>query len=119
MIEELQPYSEYKESGSKWLGRVPDSWRVRTLRTLLTKRNERNRPDLPLLSVAREKGVFVRSLEDDDENHNVIPEDPDQLQSRASRPPRDQQDEGVAGFDGNRPVRRNREPGLFRLRLRH
>jgi type I restriction enzyme S subunit len=75
MIEELHPYSEYKESGSKWLGRVPDTWRVRTLRTLLTKRNERNRPDLPLLSVAREKGVFVRSLEDDDENHNVIPED--------------------------------------------
>ncbi len=75
MIEGLQPYSEYKESGSKWLGRVPESWRVRNLRTLIIKRNERNRADLPLLSVAREKGVFVRSLEDDDENHNVIPED--------------------------------------------
>ena len=74
MIEGLKPYTEYKESGSKWLGRVPDSWRVRTFRTLLTKRNERNRADLPLLWVAREKGVFVRSLEDDEENHNVIPE---------------------------------------------
>jgi type I restriction enzyme S subunit len=30
---------------------------------------------LPLLSVAREKGVFVRSLTDASENHNVIPED--------------------------------------------
>ena len=28
-----------------------------------------------MLSVAREKGVFVRSLTDADENHNVIPED--------------------------------------------
>jgi type I restriction enzyme S subunit len=30
---------------------------------------------LPLLSVAREKGVFVRSLTGDDDNHNAIPED--------------------------------------------
>lgn len=75
MIEGLQPYSEYKESGSEWLGRVPEAWRVRNLRTLISKRNERNRADLPLLSVAREKGVFVRSMEDDGENHNVIPED--------------------------------------------
>lgn len=75
MIEGLQSYSEYKESGSRWLAHIPESWRVQSLRTLLTKRNERNRPELPLLSVAREKGVFVRSLEDGDENHNVIPED--------------------------------------------
>lgn len=75
LIEGVRPYPEYKESGSRWLGRVPETWRVRTLRTLLTKRNERNRADLPLLSVARERGVFVRSLEDADENHNVIPED--------------------------------------------
>ena len=75
MIEGLQPYAEYKESGSRWLGRVPAKWEVRNLRTLISKRAERERPDLPLLSVAREKGVFVRSMTDADENHNVIPED--------------------------------------------
>lgn len=75
MIEGLKPYAEYKESGSTWLGAIPANWDVRNLRTLITRRNERNRPDLPLLSVAREKGVFVRSLTDADENHNVIPED--------------------------------------------
>ena len=75
MIEELKPYAEYKESGSKWLGAVPAEWEVRHLRTLISKRAERDRPDLPLLSVAREKGVFVRSMTDADENHNVIPED--------------------------------------------
>ncbi len=48
-------------------------WGRRSLRTLLTSRSERNRPDLPLLTVARERGVFVRTIEDD--NHNVIPED--------------------------------------------
>jgi type I restriction enzyme, S subunit len=50
----------------------PD-WAKRTLRTILMPRSERERPDLPLLTVARERGVFVRST--DDVNHNVIPED--------------------------------------------
>jgi type I restriction enzyme S subunit len=75
MIAELKPYAEYKESGSRWLGIVPANWEVRKLRTVISKRVERDRPDLPLLSVAREKGVFVRSLTDADENHNVIPDD--------------------------------------------
>lgn len=75
MIEGLKPYPEYKESGSGWVGAVPNHWEVRSLRTLIRRRNERDRADLPLLSVAREKGVFVRSLTDEAENHNAIPED--------------------------------------------
>ncbi|MBL7648022.1 MAG: restriction endonuclease subunit S [Candidatus Hydrogenedentes bacterium] len=75
MIADLKPYPEYKESGSEWLGTVPTTWEVQNLRTLISKRTERNRADLPLLSVAREKGVFVRSMTDEKENHNVIPED--------------------------------------------
>jgi type I restriction enzyme S subunit len=75
MIETLKPYPKYKESGSRWLGAIPAHWEIRNLRTLTSHRAERDRPDLPLLSVAREKGVFVRSLTDADENHNVIPED--------------------------------------------
>ena len=75
MIADLKPYAEYKDSGSRWLSYVPSHWEVQNLRTLIRSRNERNRADLPLLSVAREKGVFVRSLTDPDENHNVIPED--------------------------------------------
>jgi type I restriction enzyme S subunit len=75
MIEGLKPYTEYKQSGSKWLGAVPVKWEVRNLRTLISKRSERNRANLPLLSVARERGVFIRSRTDADENHNVIPDD--------------------------------------------
>jgi type I restriction enzyme, S subunit len=75
MIANLKPYNEYKVSGSQWLGNVPTHWGVHNLRTLVRRRNERNSSDLPLLSVAREKGVFVRSLTNDNENHNVIPED--------------------------------------------
>jgi len=75
MIADLKPYSEYKKSGSPWLTNVPAHWQVHNLRTLIRPQNERHRPDLPLLSVAREKGVFVRSLVDANENHNAIPED--------------------------------------------
>lgn len=53
--------------------RASDGWSSRPLRPMLVARSERNRADLPLLSVARERGVFVRSA--DDANHNTIPED--------------------------------------------
>jgi len=55
------------------MGKAANEWEARSLRSILGPRSERNRPDLPLLSVARERGVFVRSV--DDANHNAIPED--------------------------------------------
>ena len=73
MIKALKPHANYKPVPSSWVHRVPEHWDVRKLRTLIKPRNERNNPTLPLLSVAREKGVFIRSSGDD--NHNVIPED--------------------------------------------
>ena len=33
------------------------------------------RPDFPLLSVVRERGVILRDLDKQDENHNFIPDD--------------------------------------------
>lgn len=53
--------------------RTGDGWSKHSLRSMLVARNKRNRADLPLLTVARERGVFVRSA--DDANHNTIPED--------------------------------------------
>jgi type I restriction enzyme S subunit len=73
VIEELKPYSDYKPVDSRWIPRAPAHWEVKKLRALTTPRSERNRPDLPLLSVARERGVFVRT--EDDGNHNYIPDD--------------------------------------------
>ena len=55
------------------VNRAVDGWEQRSLRSMLRARSERNRSDLPLLTVARERGVFVRSAED--ANHNAIPED--------------------------------------------
>ena len=54
---------------------APSHWQVRRLRTVLRKVAERNRADLPLLSVVRRKGVVLRDLTNQSENHNYIPDD--------------------------------------------
>lgn len=71
----LKPYPAYKDSGEPWLGKVPEHWKVRSLGSLTSAISLRGRPDLPLLSVVREKGVIARSAMSDDENHNFIPDD--------------------------------------------
>ncbi len=64
----LTPYPEYKDSGVDWLGAIPSHWDMIPLRALTKVKNERNRPDLSLLSVYREYGVILRDSRDD--NHN-------------------------------------------------
>ena len=71
----FKPYPNYKPSGVEWLDNVPVHWEVQKLRGVLTEVTERNRPDRPLLSVVREKGVILRDVTDMDENHNFIPDD--------------------------------------------
>lgn len=75
MIANLKPYPEYKDSGVPWLGEVPKHWEVRSLGSLTSAIAARGRPELPLLSVVREKGVIPRSTMSDDENHNFVPDD--------------------------------------------
>ena len=71
----VRPYPAYKASGVEWLGDVPDHWDKRKLRSVLTGKTERNRPDLHLLSVVRERGVIRRDVTSKDENRNFIPDD--------------------------------------------
>ena len=71
----LKPYSSYKGSSVSWLGEAPEHWGVRKLRHILRSESNRYRPDLPLLSVVREKGVIVRDISNRDENHNIVPDD--------------------------------------------
>ena len=75
MIADLKPYPAMKDSGAPWLGVVPEHWEVRKLRRTLRAVTARDRPDLPLLSVVREKGVVLRDRSNNDENHNFIPDD--------------------------------------------
>ena len=71
----IGPYSAYKPSGIPWIGDLPDHWGIRKLGHTLKKYNERNRSDLPLLSVVRDRGVIVRDVSNRDENHNFVPDD--------------------------------------------
>jgi type I restriction enzyme, S subunit len=71
----LQPYTKYRNSGEAWLGLVPVHWSLKSLGAVSVRRSERNRPDLPLLSVLRERGVVLRSALSKEENHNIIPDD--------------------------------------------
>ena len=57
MIADLKPYAEYKGSGSKWLGRVPEHWAVLPNRALFAEVKDRNHPDEELLSVTIIKGI--------------------------------------------------------------
>ena len=75
MIADLKPYPAMKDSGVPWLGELPEHWEIRKLRNVLKRVSERNQPDLPLLSVVREKGVIIRNVINKDENFNFIPDD--------------------------------------------
>ena len=70
-----RPYAVHKPSGVEWLEDVPEHWKVYKLRRVLEEATERNQPDLPLLSVVRERGVILRDATDSDANHNFIPDD--------------------------------------------
>ncbi|WP_321145059.1 restriction endonuclease subunit S [Pseudomonas extremaustralis] len=68
-------YESYKASGHDWISVVPSHWSVEKLGANLRTVSEKNRPDLPLLSITREKGVIERDLDDEESNHNFIPDD--------------------------------------------
>lgn len=70
-----KPYPNYKDSGVEWLGKIPEGWEVRKLRTLLSQKTIKNKPSSRLLSVVRDKGVIIRDIEDFQENRNFIPDD--------------------------------------------
>lgn len=71
----LDPNVRLKPSGIPWLGDVPEGWAIQSLGSMIKRRSARNRTDLPLLSVVRERGVILRSSMSDEENHNFVPDD--------------------------------------------
>ena len=71
----MERYSSYKDSGVSWIGDIPEHWEVKQLRSFLTLFSEKGHGDAQLLSVTREQGVIERDKEDQEENHNFVPED--------------------------------------------
>ena len=75
MFTAMPKYDSYKSSGYEWIGDIPTSWDLTKLGACLTPVSTKNRADLPLLSITRELGVIERDTEDQDSNHNFIPDD--------------------------------------------
>lgn len=71
----MERYSSYKDSGVSWIGEIPEHWEVKQLRSFLTLFSEKGHGDAQLLSVTREQGVIERDKEDQEENHNFVPDD--------------------------------------------
>jgi type I restriction enzyme S subunit len=69
------PKVKMKSCDVNWLGEFPEHWRIKKLRTLIWRQSIKNRPDLPLLSVVRERGIILREGMSRDENHNYVPDD--------------------------------------------
>lgn len=71
----MPKYEAYWDSKIEWIGDIPKEWELTKLGACLTPVSIKNRPDLPLLSITRELGVIERDIEDQDSNHNFIPDD--------------------------------------------
>ena len=57
MIADLKPYPEYRETGLRWLGQVPEHWKQRRTKFLFRERVQKGYPDEPLLAATQSKGV--------------------------------------------------------------
>lgn len=71
----LVPDVALKDSGVKWLEDIPAHWNTIKLRQILHPVSVKNHPELPLLSVVRERGVIIRDVDDKESNHNYVPDD--------------------------------------------
>ena len=61
----LKPYSEYKDSGLPWLGRVPGHWDIRRIKLLLREVDSRSTTGKEqLLRVSQYTGVTQRKSAD-------------------------------------------------------
>ncbi|MEI8657298.1 restriction endonuclease subunit S [Vibrio sp. Hal054] len=68
-------YDQYSDSGYEWIGEIPEHWDLVKLGSCLSPVSLKNCPELPLLSITRERGVIERDVDDQESNHNFIPDD--------------------------------------------
>lgn len=60
---------EMKDSGIKWIGAIPNHWRVSKIKQIVRWKSVKGQPDLPVLSLYRDYGVIPKDSRND--NHNV------------------------------------------------
>jgi type I restriction enzyme S subunit len=62
MIDDIKLYPAYRDSGVPWLGRMPEHWEVRRIKTLFREKDERSGSNSGfLLSLTRAKGIVPQT----------------------------------------------------------
>ena len=62
----MAEYSEYKDSGIPWIGRIPSHWDVKPIRSFLSQSKELNADEnATLLTLSQYKGVSIRNGNED------------------------------------------------------
>lgn len=62
MIQSLRPYPAYKDSGVPWLGKVPEHWTVRRIKSVFREKDKRSGDGSGLLlSLTRARGLLPQS----------------------------------------------------------
>ena len=74
MIDNLKPYPSMKDSGVKWLGKVPEHWKMLPLCTIAKPKTIIEQKDRELLSVYLDRGV-IPFREAKEKRTNVTSED--------------------------------------------
>ena len=62
-----------KDSGAKWIGKIPSTWQSDKLKYHLKRKEPKNPGDMMVLSLYRELGIIPKDSRDD--NHNQTSED--------------------------------------------
>jgi type I restriction enzyme S subunit len=62
VIDDLNPYSETRDSGLPWLGDIPAHWEIKRNGSLFQQRNAVGEPDWPILEVSLRTGVRIREF---------------------------------------------------------
>lgn len=58
----MERYDRYKDSGIKWIGEIPKSWRIVRAKSIFTQRKSKGNTDLTQLSATQDKGMVPQSL---------------------------------------------------------
>ena len=97
----MERYSEYKDSGVKWLGAIPSHWEVKRLGSFFFERKEKvSDKDYAPLSVTKQ-GIFPQlenvAKTNDGDNRKLVKEGDFVINSRSDR----KGSSGVSGLDGS------------------
>lgn len=97
----MERYSEYKESGVKWLGEIPSHWEVKRLGSFFSERKEKvSDQDYAPLSVTKQ-GIFPQlenvAKTNDGDNRKLVKEGDFVINSRSDR----KGSSGVSELDGS------------------